>query len=135
MKTKSSPILKVFAVLLTIALPINIALFGIMFYDEVETYPVEEAGLLSLINYGEYARLLPLCYEIEEELLNSNSTVLECFHIGMYYENAVLYKAYLRYDSQKAEYFRLKMNEFASQISEFQFSIEEINSLLEIPSL
>lgn len=135
MKVKSSPILKAFAILLTIALPINIALFGIMFQEEVETYPMEEANLLSLLSYGEYARLLPLCYEIEEELLNNNSTVRECFNIAMYYENAVLYKAYLRYDSQKADYFHLKMKEYSSLIDEFRFSIEEINGLLEIPAL
>lgn len=132
MKAKSSPILKIFAVMLTIALPINLALFGIMYQDEMATYPMEEANLLSLLNYGEYHRLLPLSYEIEEELLNSNSTVQECFNIAMYYESALLYKAYLRYDSQQADYYQLKMNEYASQISEFDFSIQEINDLLEI---
>lgn len=129
---KAKPILKLFAILLTIALPINLSLFAYMFNDEVETYPMEEANLLSLLSYGEYARLLPLCYEIEEELLNSNSTVQECFNIAMYYENALLYKAYLRYDSQQAAFFQGKMNEYSSKISEFAFSIEEINSLLEL---
>lgn len=128
-----SKLLKIFAVLLTIALPINLAIFGILYEEETKTYPMEEANLLSLLNYGEYARLLPLCYEIEEELLNSNSTVQECFHIAMYYESALLYKAYLRYDSQQAEFFQLKMDEYAGKISEFAFSIEEINSLLELP--
>lgn len=132
MNTKSSPILTVFAVVLTIALPVNLAIFGLMFQEEVQTYPIEERNLLSLLDYGEYARLLPLCYEIEDELLNDNATVRECFDVAMYYENAVLYKAYLRYDSQKAEYFRLKMNEFSSRISDFSFSIDEINALLDI---
>lgn len=133
MKAKSSPILKIIAILLTIALPINMAIFAFLFQDEMETYPMEESNLLSLLRYGEYARLLPLCYEIEEELLNSNSTVQECFDIAMYYENAVLYKAYLRYDSQQADYFQGKMNEYASKISEFDYSIDEINTLLELP--
>lgn len=132
MKHKSSPILKVIAVFLTISLPINLALFGIMFQDEVETYPMEEANLLSLLQYSEYARLLPLCYEIEDELLYSNATVQECFNVAMYYESALLYKAYLRYDSQQAGYFQGKMDEYASKIHEFDYSIEEINGLLEL---
>lgn len=132
MKAKSSPILKIFAVILTIALPINVALFGIMYHDEMQTYPMEEENLLSLIKYGDYDRLLPLCYEIEEELLHSNSTVQECFNIAMYYESALLYKAYLRYDSQQADTFQSRMNEYANKISELDFTIQEINDLLEI---
>lgn len=132
MKTKKHPVLVGISVFLTLSLVTNLSVFLGRFSEESVTFDIGETEMLNSLKYGYYSELLERSYGIDEKLLESNATAQECYYIGQYYESAVLYKAYLTFDQEKAAFYQQKMESNGKLVVELSYALEDIKDILQI---
>lgn len=130
MKKRKINVLTLINVVLTGSLAWNVLVFFINFADYRVGYPVDDSELLTHIKYSDYQRLLERSFDMDEYEINNSATMKECYYIAQYYENAILFKAYEGIDGDKENIHLTKMNEAKSYVSEFYYTIDEINEML-----
>lgn len=105
-------------------------------YEEVfyET-PWDDTDLLRQVETGDYRIVLEYSYRVAPELYDQSPVAQECYHVGQYFENALLYRAYLSHDPSTAETYRQKMDTHRQAITNLTYTIADINSQLELEEL